>query len=157
MPASEQPDAAEIAIRWASGPDDVRGALRVREQVFCREQGVPRAEEIDGRDGHALHAVALEPDGYRVIGTLRLLVDADRAKVGRVAVERGWRRRGIASRMLELALAGAQERGCVKVRLASQLEATELYQRAGFTVESDPFEEAGIAHVWMGRRLTPKD
>jgi predicted GNAT family N-acyltransferase len=148
-------DAREISIRWAGGPEDMRGALAVREQVFCREQGVPRAEEIDGRDEDALHLVALEPDGERVIGTLRLLLDADRAKVGRVAVERDWRGRGIASRMLEIALDGARERGCREARLASQLEATGLYRRAGFTVESEPFEEAGIEHVWMGRSLTP--
>lgn len=142
-----------IAIRWARGAEDVRGAVKVREQVFCREQGVRRAEEIDGRDEEALHVVALEAEGHRVIATLRLLLDADRAKLGRVAVEREWRQRGIASRMLELALAGARERGCVQVRLAAQLQATGLYRRAGFAVESEPFEEAGIAHVWMGLRL----
>ncbi len=91
-----------------------------------------------------------------MIGTLRLLVDADTAKVGRVAVERHWRGRGIASRMLGLAVAGAREQGCVRVRLASQLGATGLYRRAGFTLESDSFEQAGIPHVWMGRRLTPE-
>jgi predicted GNAT family N-acyltransferase len=41
------------------------------------------------------------------------------------------------------------------VRLASQLEARSVYERAGFAVESEPFEEAGIEHVWMGLRLTP--
>jgi predicted GNAT family N-acyltransferase len=92
-----------------------------------------------------------------VVGTLRLLLGGGVAKVGRVAVERDWRRRGIASRMLNLALARARERGCQQARLASQLDATALYERAGFIVESDPFEEAGIAHVWMSRRLTPDD
>ncbi len=143
----------EIAIRWASGPDDVRGAFAVRERVFCEEQGVPRDQELDERDAQALHLVALDPGGRRVIGTLRLLVDGDRAKVGRVAVEREWRRQGIAARMLELALAGARERGCEQVRLAAQLAATGVYRRAGFAVESEPFEEAGIPHVWMGQRL----
>ncbi len=147
----------QIAIRWASGPDDVRGAFAVRERVFCEEQGVPRELELDERDRDALHLVALDPAGRRVIGTLRLLVDADRAKVGRVAVEREWRRRGIALRMLELALAAARERGCVRVRLAAQLAATEVYRRVGFVVESEPFEQAGIPHVWMGQRLAPLD
>ncbi|HEV3035881.1 MAG TPA: GNAT family N-acetyltransferase [Solirubrobacteraceae bacterium] len=148
-------DQGEILIRWALGPDDVRGAFAVRERVFCDEQGVPREEEIDERDEHALHLVALDPESRRVIGTLRLLCDADSAKVGRVAVEREWRRRGIAARMLERALAQARERGCLRVRLASQLEARSVYERAGFAVESEPFEEAGIEHVWMGLRLTP--
>jgi predicted GNAT family N-acyltransferase len=147
----------EIAIRWVHGPEDMRGAFAVRERVFCGEQGVPREEEIDGRDEQAQHLVALAPDGRRVIGTLRLLVDADRAKVGRVAVEREWRRRGIAARMLEFALARARERGCVQVRLAAQLTATGVYRRVGFAVESEPFEEAGIQHVWMGQHLLHSD
>jgi predicted GNAT family N-acyltransferase len=147
--------AGEIPIRWAAGPEDLRGAVSVREQVFCREQGVPPSEELDGLDHSALHLVAIQPDGGRVIGTLRLLLAGHGAKIGRVAVEREWRRRGIASRMLDLALALARERGCSEARLASQLDATALYERAGFTVQSGPFEEAGIAHVWMGRSLTP--
>lgn len=150
-------DAVEARLRWAATPEEVRDALRVREQVFCREQGVPRELEIDGRDGTALHLLAVEAEGERVIGTLRLLLDEGVAKVGRVAVERDWRRRGIASRMLDLALARARERGFEQARLASQLDATGLYERAGFAVESEPFEEAGIAHVWMGRRLEPDD
>jgi predicted GNAT family N-acyltransferase len=148
---------SEPEIRWAGGAEDVRGALVVREEVFCREQGVPREEEIDGRDGEALHLVAVAPEHGRVIGTLRLLMDSDTAKVGRVAVEREWRGRGVASRMLVLALEEAREHGCVKARLAAQLTATGVYRRAGFTVESEPFEDAGITHVWMGLLLTPSD
>jgi predicted GNAT family N-acyltransferase len=141
-----------IEVRWASRPADLRGAVSVREEVFCHEQGVPKDEELDGLDDRALHLVALEPDGA-VIGTLRLLVVGGEAKIGRVAVKRRWRRRGIASRMLQMALAGARERGCRRARLASQLQATRLYEEAGFIVESEPFEEAGISHVWMARPL----
>jgi predicted GNAT family N-acyltransferase len=150
-------DVAGIELRWAAARADLEGALHVREQVFCREQGVSREQELDGLDGAALHLVALAPDRRRVIGTLRLLLTGEDAKIGRVAVERDWRGRGIASQMLQLGLACARERGCVRARLAAQLEATRLYEQAGFSVESDAFEEAGIAHVWMGRRLTPHE
>jgi predicted GNAT family N-acyltransferase len=147
--------AGEVVVRWARGREEIEGALAVRERVFHGEQGVPLEEELDGRDEQARHVVAVEDGTGHVIGTLRLLVDGERAKVGRVAVERGWRRRGIASRMLELALEGAREHGCEQVRLAAQLAATEVYRRVGFGVESEEFEEAGIAHVWMGRSLAP--
>jgi ElaA protein len=145
----------EIDIRWAREPGDVPGAIAVREQVFCREQGVPLEEEIDGLDDSAEHLVALAPasDGERVIATLRLLVNGDSAKIGRVAVQRDWRRRGIAARMLQMALLRACERGCRRARLAAQLDAVALYEHAGFAVESEEFEEAGIPHVWMGRAL----
>jgi predicted GNAT family N-acyltransferase len=131
----------------------VEGAIAVRERVFVGEQGVPVEEELDGRDDEALHLVALEPDGERVIGTLRLLFDGETVKVGRVAVEPEWRRQGIAARMLEAALAEARRRGARRARLASQLEVVALYEQAGFAVESGVFEEAGIPHVWMGREL----
>jgi predicted GNAT family N-acyltransferase len=144
---------APITVRWAAHSAELRGAIAVREEVFCREQGVPKEEELDGLDEQALHLVALDPDGGRVIATLRLLVAGTEAKIGRVAVEREWRRRGIASRMLQVALAGARERGCLSARLAAQLQATRLYEQAGFSVRSEPFESAGIAHVWMGRGL----
>lgn len=152
---------AAVEIRWARGGEDMRGAFALRERVFCGEQGVPREEELDARDEDALHLVALGPDARAVVGTLRLLFDEPNgtrlAKIGRVAVRREWRRRGIALAMLELALAEAQARGCAQVRLAAQLEAVALYEQAGFAVQSDTFEEAGITHVWMGLALSGND
>jgi predicted GNAT family N-acyltransferase len=142
-------------IRWSLGPEDVAGAIVLREEVFCREQGVPVEEELDGRDDEALHLVAFDPSGQHVIGTLRLLFDGDLVKVGRVAVERASRGQGIAARMLEIALQEARGRGARRARLASQVEVIALYEDAGFRVESDVFEEAGIPHVWMGRQLVP--
>lgn len=138
---------ATIDIHWARGPHEVQGAVAVRERVFCVEQGVPIEEELDGRDQDALHLVATE-DG-RVIATLRLLLDGEQAKVGRVAVLGDRRRRGIALEMLQIAVAEARERGCTRASLASQTYAIPLYEQAGFAVDSEIFEEAGMPHVWM--------
>ena len=140
-----------MTIRWGQGAGDLAAALGLREEVFVREQGVPSEEEVDGRDDEALHLLAFEDD--RVIGTLRLLFDGTTVKVGRVAVARRARRRGVAAAMLEEAIAEARRRGCTRARLASQVEVVPLYERAGFAVESAEFEEAGIPHVWMGRPL----
>jgi predicted GNAT family N-acyltransferase len=150
-------DDREISIRWAGGREDLRGALALRELVFCEEQGVPREQELDEHDEHALHLVALEQSSDGVVGTLRLLLDEDGAKIGRVAVAREWRRRGVALRMLQLALDAARERRSPRVSLAAQLDAVALYEKAGFAIESETFEEAGIPHVWMGRRLAQTD
>jgi predicted GNAT family N-acyltransferase len=153
--AAGQPAAAagEVEVRWLGAPEELQGAFALRERVFHGEQGVPPEEEFDGRDEQARHVVALEPGAGLVVGTLRLLVDGQVAKIGRVAVDREWRRRGIATRMLELGIAGARERGCAKVRLAAQIAASEVYRQVGFAVESGEFEEAGIPHVWMGLQL----
>ena len=142
----------EPEIRWARDAD-LQGAIAVRERVFVAEQGVPVEEEVDGRDEEALHLVALDPEGG-VIGTLRLLFDGEVVKIGRVAVDRPWRGRGIAMQMIDIALGEARARGATRARLASQVEVVPLYERAGFAVQSGVFEEAGIPHVWMGRELT---
>jgi len=142
----------QIAIGWSKGAEQQRSALVLRERVFCGEQGVPLAEEHDGLDESASHLLALSPEG-EVIGTLRLIELDGTAKIGRVAVDRHWRRRGVALAMLERALERAREHGCTRARLAAQLEAIELYRRVGFAVESGEFQSAGITHVWMGRSL----
>ena len=140
-------------LRWAQNAADVQQALRVRVNVFCHEQGVPLSEERDALDDRAVHLLAVGE--RRVVGTLRLLTAAGVAKVGRVAVERDWRGRGVASSMLRTALATAREQGCREARLASQTAATGLYSRAGFVVASEEFREAGIPHVWMRMALVP--
>ncbi len=143
----------ETLLRWAAGEADLQGALAVRLRVFCEEQGVPAEEELDGLDEQALHLVAVHPDSGEVVGTLRLLFGEQAVKVGRVAVAREWRGRAIAGRMLDMALAEARRRGSLEARLASQVEVVELYLEAGFEIQSEVFIEAGIPHVWMGRKL----
>jgi predicted GNAT family N-acyltransferase len=143
----------DIRIRWAEDDDELNAALDVRVAVFCGEQGVPYDDERDPLDDDAAHLVALAGDGERVVATLRLLREDDTARIGRVAVLADWRHRGIASRMLALAVQRAREQGRARARLAAQIRATALYEQAGFSVESEPFDEAGIAHVWMGREL----
>jgi predicted GNAT family N-acyltransferase len=142
----------QIAIAWSTDGGQLRAALELRERVFCDEQGVPLEMEHDGFDDAASHLVALSAHG-EVIGTLRLIEENGTAKIGRVAVERAWRRRGVALSMLALALERARAHRCTRARLAAQVEASELYRRAGFEVESAEFQEAGITHVWMGREL----
>ncbi|HEY2181063.1 MAG TPA: GNAT family N-acetyltransferase [Solirubrobacteraceae bacterium] len=143
----------QVAIRWARDERDVSGAFALREAVFYGEQNVPLQEELDELDRDAQHLVALDPGGS-VIGTLRLLSFVDEAKIGRVAVAAEMRRQGIALRMLAIALARAREQGFQRVRLAAQLPTVALYEQVGFAVESEPFEEAGIPHVWMGLTLS---
>jgi predicted GNAT family N-acyltransferase len=143
----------QFAIRWVLGARDLAGAFALREQVFYGEQKVPIEEDVDELDRDAQQLVAVDAQ-ERVIGTLRLLSFGAEAKIGRVAVSARWRRRGIASRMLDTALARAHEQGFERVRLAAQVVAVALYEQAGFAVESAPFQEAGIEHVWMGLTLS---
>ncbi|MCX8100414.1 MAG: GNAT family N-acetyltransferase [Geminicoccaceae bacterium] len=147
--------AGPLAIDLARSPGEKQAAFALRRAVFCAEQGVSAAEEFDGRDGGAVHLLAVE--GEEAIGTLRWrrLDVAGTVKLERVAVRADRRRRGVARALLAHALARIDGRGLGPVLLHAQLGAQEVYLEHGFHPEGEPFEEAGIAHRRMVRPIDP--
>jgi predicted GNAT family N-acyltransferase len=138
-------------VRRLRGDDEFDAALELRHEVFCREQGVPRHEELDGRDHEGLHLVAVA-DGD-LLGTCRLLLIGPTAQFSRLAVRASARRRGIATALLELAELEARSAGASRIVLHAQTYAQELYERAGYRTRGRLFVEAGIEHIAMERQL----
>jgi predicted GNAT family N-acyltransferase len=125
-------------------------ALRTR--VFVEEQGVPAEVEQDAHDATAVHALAEDDEG-RVVATGRLLVRDGRAVIGRMAVDAGARGHGYGAAVLAELHRQAVALGLTEVELHAQLPARGFYERAGYTAVGGVYEEAGIAHVTMRRRL----
>jgi predicted GNAT family N-acyltransferase len=140
-----------MIVRAAGDPEEVRAALELRRRVFCGEQGVSPAVERDGRDAEALHVVALA-DGD-LLGTCRVLVEAQAARLGRMAVAPGARGRGIGTEILLEAEQLARAAGARRMTLHAQVEARGVYDRAGYEQRSATFVEAGIEHVAMEKAL----
>jgi predicted GNAT family N-acyltransferase len=143
------PSAPEIRLVTGNGERDA--ALALRHQVFCEEQGVALELEADGRDGEALHLVAVV--GGEVVGTCRLVIDDGTAKLGRMAVEPGARGRGLGAALLAGAEREARAAGAGRISLHAQARARSLYARGGFADRGEPFDEAGIEHVLMEKHL----
>jgi predicted GNAT family N-acyltransferase len=140
----------DFSVDAASWPAD-RDALRqVRETVFVREQGVPLALEWDAHDAEALHVLARGPRG-EAIGTGRLLPDGH---IGRMAVLKPWRGRGVGSALLTALLDAARQQGLRQVALNAQCAALAFYERFGFRSEGPVFDDAGIPHRHMRLPLT---
>jgi predicted GNAT family N-acyltransferase len=137
-----------VEVRAQRTEAELRAVLELRRRVFVDEQGIEAAEEFDGRDGEALHLVALS-DGL-VIGTCRLLDgDGGRLKLGRMAVAADERRRGVAAAMLREAEAHGRAHGAAAIVLHAQTYACALYRAAGYRVVGETFMEAGVEHVKM--------
>lgn len=139
---------ADLLIRLAQWPEDSSELKRLRSAVFVLEQGVPRDIEWDGRDAEAQHVIALI-DGT-AIGCGRLLPDG---RIGRLAVLAQHRGQGIGAKLLNAILGIARQRGEKTLYLHAQADAVSFYQRAGFTVRGEPFDEAGIQHLDMHLEL----
>ncbi len=139
---------------WAELGQD---AGQVRNEVFVEEQKIPKELEWDAADADAVHAVAYNRMGMP-LATGRYLPypAAGRAgvvKVGRMAVKRVMRGAGVGREVLFALMDAARKRGEHEVVLHAQRSAETFYARLGYTVNGEPFEEAGIPHIEMHMRL----
>ncbi len=141
----------ERIVEAELGSDLMRGACALRFEVFVDEQGVPRELELDEFDPVAIHLVAILDD--RVIGTLRLLEHDGAAKIGRVAVRATLRRAGVGARLMQRAEAIAMARGFAEIVLHAQVAVAGFYRRLGYVEEGDLFDEAGIPHIAMRKKI----
>ena len=141
--------AAHFAVRVAHSERDVAAIADIRRIVFVDELGIPPAAERDGRDASSIQALAVDAH-ERPVGCARLLPDGC---IGRIAVIREWRGRGVGGALVETLVALARERGHDRVALNAQADACAFYERHGFERIGAPWTVAGLAHVAMERRF----
>jgi predicted GNAT family N-acyltransferase len=103
---------------------------------------------MDDNDAVSIHAVAWR-DG-RAVGTGRLLPDGH---IGRMAVLKNWRGKGVGRELLRALMRKARERGDREVVLSSQVHAMGFYANEGFKPEGPVYLEAGIDHQDMRCKL----
>lgn len=140
-----------VTVRPARDAAEVAAAHDLRVRVFCDEQGVPIAEELDGLDAEAVQIVALDESG--VIATCRLRSVGKTCKLERMAVDRRLRGRGVGTRLLATAEEEARAEGAETILLHAQREAEGFYAAAAYVSEGGTFLEAGIEHVAMRKAL----
>ena len=132
--------------------DDWPEVADLRTRVFVDEQGVPPEIEQDDRDATAVHVVSSDGSG-RIVATGRLLVDGERASIGRMAADPSVRGRGHGAAVLAELHRQAVLRGVREIELHAQVAARRFYERAGYAAVGDEYLEAGIRHVSMRRAL----
>ncbi len=139
-----------MEIRIASESDRA-AVFALRFEVFVGEQNVPPEIELDAEDARALHIIALESG--MAIGCARVLFEGDSAHVGRLAVKKACRGRGIGAEICRFIVGYCCAKGCRRIWLNSQLHAVGFYQKLGFVPRGELFVEAGIEHVRMETEL----
>lgn len=125
--------------------ENLDACLALRRSVFIQEQDVPEAEEVDGLDQNALHVLAAIDDGP--VGTARILVKGDIAKIGRVCVLPEQRGTGLGAAIMRKTLEICKDHTTAKrALLGSQTHALKFYEKLGFKAYGPIFLDAGIEH-----------
>ncbi|WP_114570612.1 GNAT family N-acetyltransferase [Exiguobacterium flavidum] len=129
------------AVRW------------IRERVFVEEQGVPRELEYDEHDATAIHLLVLDENGRPVATGRTRPYDEDKMKVERVATIAALRGKGFGYELMSAMERVARREGRMILTLGAQVQAIPFYERLGYSIVSEEFEDAGIPHRTMEKRI----
>jgi hypothetical protein len=134
-----------ITTDYKSNHKDI---CKIRYKVFVDEQNVPEELEIDGFDDDAVHVLVMLDD--KAIGTGRILSDGH---IGRVAVLKQYRGQGVGKLIMKKLIESAKDNQLESLWLSSQWYARGFYIDLNFECIGEKFEEAGIDHIKMIRKL----
>ena len=140
-----------MQIKIAQTQAEFFQVVRIRAEVFVREQNVDTIIEMDEKDDSAIHILALVNN--HPAGCLRILLCKDKAIIGRVAVLKQHRRKHIGKELMRFAesIPAVKEREIIEVH--AQLTAHDFYLNCGFHDISEIYEEAGILHISMSKKI----
>ena len=136
-----------MKIEWIKGIAGLEPGFYIRSKVFVEEQKVPEELEIDEYDNIANHIVIYDKE--KPVATGRLVNIEGEDLLGRIAVLKDYRNRGIGKLVVESLIGKAEEKGLEEVHLHAQLTAVKFYEKLGFESYGEIFDDAGIDHISM--------
>lgn len=128
-------------------------ALRIRSEVFMKEQHVPLNEEVDQYEAYCIHFVYYDDFG-NACGTCRLLPQENHVmKLQRMAVLKPYRHHQIGDALVKEAENFSKTHDGQIIILGAQLTALGFYEKLGYQVTSEIFLDAGIEHKMMQKNI----
>jgi len=136
-----------ITTKWFDGNADLTDCHLVRRIVFMGEQQISEELEMDGTDSDSEHLVLYE--NGRPVATGRLIMVAEKMHIGRMAVLKEHRGKGLGALTMKYCIEKAVEQGHKKLYVHAQTYAREFYEKLGFVGYGEEFDDAGIPHIAM--------
>ncbi|MBP6121980.1 GNAT family N-acetyltransferase [Providencia sp.] len=131
-----------------AAPEIINHAFDLRQQVFTHEQGFPADIDVDEYDENALHVVLYLANQPSAV--LRCILCADGLiKVGRVAVLKQHRRKGLGRELMMFVEQYGLENNYKIIGLSAQHTAIEFYHTLGYQTQGEMYDEDGMEHIYM--------
>lgn len=124
--------------------------VHIRTVVFVEEQKFEY--EFDDIDNNCIFLVAYDMD--KPIAMCRYFpIDKDTYAIGRIAVMKDYRGKGLGGMIVEEAERHVKEAGAIFATLSAQVRVKEFYERLGYAPEGETYYEEYCEHIKMKKRL----
>jgi len=138
-----------LQVQKVIHPEELDKVFAIRKIVFVDEQNCPPELEWEHED-ESIHFLATQ--NGQPCGACRWRKTDLGYKLERFAVLKDFRGQGVGRALIAEALSDLPE-SANYIYLNAQLDAMSLYAKFGFIAEGDQFEEAGIQHFKMVKKV----
>ncbi len=132
---------------------DMANSINVRHKVFVEEQGVDFSEEVIIEEEKSAKAYLIFLN-TTCIGTIRYRIVNEEYKIERFAILKEYRNKGYGTAVMNYVvnMIGDKFNPCT-ITLNAQIQVVDFYTTLGFVKEGDIFQEAGISHIRMNKKM----
>lgn len=149
MTESSSPIFREIA----HNSQEYRTACELRDAVLRRPLGLSLFDEDLDRESHQWHFGLFTEKGYLLGCVVALPMPGRAVRVRQMAVVPDFQRRGLGRRIMQELEQELVARGIRRAILHARASAVAFYQKLGYQITGDPFEEIGLTHYPMAKNL----
>lgn len=145
-----QIDQKGLTLKPVITANDKAKEFYVRNEVFIKEQNINIKDELEMEDELIAKSFLIHKKD-KLIGTIRYIKkDNDTYKIGRFAILKKYRNKGIGSKVVTFLSSYIMKRFYPKnIIIHAQDKSKNVYLKSGYIIEGKPFYEAKIKHVKM--------
>lgn len=124
----------------------------LRRQILRKPLGLDFTQEELDNEANNIHIALFEED--EILGCCMLTkVNADTIKLRQMAIKSGLQGKGVGRVILQFAENIARDRGYNKMTMHARKTAVGFYEKLGYKVEGNEFEEVTVPHFVMEKTL----
>lgn len=142
-----------MIYRIEFGTPEYDEAVQLRYEVLRRPLGLEYTPEQLAAEFDQIHLAAYASEGSLMAYLNLTPADADTVKMRQVAVATNRQGQGIGSQLVAESETVAKSLGFKKMSLHARETAVSFYQRLGYAIEGERFEEVSIPHFKMEKSL----
>lgn len=140
-----------MEIRITQGIEAATEAVLIRKAVFMEEQGFEN--EFDSVDTYAFHAVLFTDENIPAACGRLYSNDGKCFIIGRIAVLKPFRGKGLGERIVKALENKARELGGHETELSAQVRAMGFYEKLGYFPFGEEYLDEYCPHISMRKKL----